>query len=197
MNAGSQIKLIAGLGNPGNKYERTRHNVGFMAIDRLLESTSVIHRRSTETAELFETKDYGLLCKPMTYMNRSGKPLLDVSRELDLQPAELLVIYDDFALALGMIRIRQSGSSGGHNGVQSIVDYFGSTQFPRVRIGIQTEEMDNWSDFVLNNFKKKEMQTVREMLDACTDAVELILNSGITTAMNRFNRKQRVVSDEQ
>ena len=187
---GSQIKLIAGLGNPGSKYDRTRHNVGFRAIDRLLESTSVLKKRSTETAELFETKDYGLLCKPMTYMNRSGKALLDVSRETEVAPPDMLVIYDDFALQLGMIRIRQSGTSGGHNGVQSIVDYFGTTDFPRVRLGIQTEEMESWSDFVLDNFKRKEIETVKEMLDACTDAVELILKSGITTAMNRYNRKQ-------
>src|SRR5687767_4754039 len=146
------IKLIAGLGNPGKKYEGTRHNVGFLAIDRLLESSPALKQRSTETAELFETKDYGLLCKPMTYMNRSGRVLLDLSRELDLQPQNILVIYDDFALGLGMIRIRPSGSSGGHNGVQSVIDHFGSTQFPRVRLGIQTEEMENWVDFVLTNF---------------------------------------------
>jgi peptidyl-tRNA hydrolase, PTH1 family len=190
MTLASQIKLIAGLGNPGGKYEKTRHNVGFMAMDRLLESSPALKRRSIETAELFETKDYGLLCKPMSYMNRSGRPLLDLSREMEIQPQEILVIYDDFALELGMIRVRPSGSSGGHNGVQSIIDHLGSTQFPRIRLGIQTEEMESWSDFVLMNFKKKELTIVSEMLDACTDAVGLILNEGITTAMNRYNRKQ-------
>jgi PTH1 family peptidyl-tRNA hydrolase len=190
MTLASQIKLIAGLGNPGSKYEKTRHNVGFMAMDRLLESSPALKRRSIETAELFETKDYGLLCKPMSYMNRSGRPLLDLSREMEIQPQEILVIYDDFALELGMIRVRPSGSSGGHNGVQSIIDHLGSTQFPRIRLGIQTEEMESWSDFVLMNFKKKELTIVSEMLDACTDAVGLILNEGITTAMNRYNRKQ-------
>ncbi len=139
---------------------------------------------------LFETEKFGLLCKPLTYMNLCGKALLALSRERDLQPQEVLVIYDDFALALGMIRVRASGSSGGHNGVQSIIDYFGSTQFPRIRLGIETEEMDSWVDFVLNNFKKKELPVVSEMIDSCADAVELILNEGITTAMNRYNRKQ-------
>src|SRR5688500_6101096 len=132
MTLGSQIKLIAGLGNPGSRYEKTRHNVGFMAMDRLLESSPALKRRSIETAELFETKDYGLLCKPMTYMNRSGRPLIELSREMEIQPQEILVIYDDFALELGMIRVRPSGSSGGHNGVQSIIDHLGSTQFPRI-----------------------------------------------------------------
>jgi PTH1 family peptidyl-tRNA hydrolase len=161
-------------------------------VDKLLEISPALKQRSLETAELFETKDFGLLCKPMTYMNRSGKVLLQLSREMELQPQEILVIYDDFALELGMIRIRASGSSGGHNGVQSVIDHLGTKEFPRIRLGIQTEEMDNWVDFVLQNFKKKEMKIVTEMIDSCTDAVELILKVGITTAMNRYNRKQRV-----
>ena len=115
---------------------------------------------------------------------------------MELLPEQVLVIYDDFALDLGMIRIRASGSSGGHNGVQSVIDHFGSTNFPRIRLGIRTEEMDLWMDFVLNNFKKKEMPAVKEMLDSCTDAVELILSHGITTAMNRYNRKQRDASTQ-
>jgi peptidyl-tRNA hydrolase, PTH1 family len=188
----STIKLIAGLGNPGNKYERTRHNVGFLAIDKLLEISPAMKKWSSETAELFETKDFGLLCKPMTYMNRSGKVLLELARDTGLQPQEILVIYDDFALELGMIRIRTSGSSGGHNGVQSIIDHLGTTTFPRIRLGIQTDEMESWVDFVLENFKKKEIKVVAEMMDACADAVELVLKKGIATAMNRYNRKQRI-----
>jgi len=162
-----------------------------MAIEKLLEISPALKKWSTETATLFETEKFGLLCKPLTYMNRSGKALLALSREMELQPSEVLVIYDDFALALGMIRVRASGSSGGHNGVQSIIDHFGSAQFPRIRLGIQTEEMENWVEFVLNNFKKKELPVVAEMLDSCTDAVEAILKEGITAAMNLYNRKQK------
>jgi PTH1 family peptidyl-tRNA hydrolase len=162
-----------------------------MAIEKLLEISPALKKWSNETAMLFETEKLGLLCKPLTYMNRSGKALLALSREMELQPTEVLVIYDDFALALGMIRIRASGSSGGHNGVQSIIDHFGTTHFPRLRLGIQTDEMENWVEFVLNNFKKKELPVVAEMLDSCADVVELILQEGITTAMNRYNRKQR------
>ncbi len=185
------IKLIAGLGNPGKRYLKNRHNVGYLAIERLLEISPAVKTRSTDTAMLFETKQFGLLCKPLTYMNHSGRPLLDLSREMGLEPTEILVLYDDFALGLGMIRIRTTGSSGGHNGLQSIIDHFGSTHFPRVRMGIQTEEMDNWIDFVLGNFRKKEMPVVSEMLDSCCDAVSVILENGITPAMNRFNRKQK------
>jgi len=140
---------------------------------------------------LFETKQFGLLCKPITYMNHSGRTVEKLAKELDLQPPEVLVLYDDFALELGMIRIRASGSAGGHNGVQSIIDHLGSTHFPRVRLGIQTGEMDSWVDFVLNPFKRKELPVVSDMLDNCCDAVELILNEGITAAMNRYNRKQK------
>ena len=186
------IRLIAGLGNPGTRYESTRHNLGFRAVDRLLELTSVSRERSIHEAELFETEKFGLLCKPMTYMNRSGRPLLALSRDLGIQPQEILVLYDDFALQLGLIRVRARGSSGGHNGLQSIIDHFGSTQIPRVRMGIQTEEMHNWVDFVLNKFRSKERPVVAEMLDLCSDAVEVILTDGIPAAMNRFNKKQKL-----
>jgi PTH1 family peptidyl-tRNA hydrolase len=185
------IKLIAGLGNPGAEYEKTRHNVGYLAIDALLEISSAVKKRSIDTAMLFETKKFGLLCKPLTFMNHSGKAIAALSKELNLQPEEILVIYDDFALELGMIRIRESGSAGTHNGVQSIIDHLGSTKFPRIRLGIQTEQMDDWADFVLAPFKRKELPIISEMLEQCCDAVELILNHGITIAMNRFNRKQK------
>ena len=185
------IKLIAGLGNPGSKYENTRHNVGFRAVDRLLEISPATAVRSTHNALLFETEKYGLLCKPLTYMNRSGSALLALSRELELQPSEILVLHDDFALDLGWIRVRPHGSSGGHNGLQSIIDHLGTTHVPRVRLGIKTDEMEGWMDFVLSEFRRREREVVAEMLDLCSDAVDVILDQGITSAMNQFNRKQK------
>src|SRR5689334_17906653 len=109
-----KIKLIAGLGNPGSRYEATRHNLGFLAIDRLMETSPAKSERHAHEALIFETEEFGLLCKPLTYMNRSGRAILGIARELGLQPAEVLVLYDDFALALGLIRARARGSSGGH-----------------------------------------------------------------------------------
>jgi PTH1 family peptidyl-tRNA hydrolase len=185
------IKLIAGLGNPGDKYERTRHNVGFRAVEKLLEISRPQNERLTSQALLYETERFGLICKPLTYMNRSGKALRDLSMELAIQPGEILVVYDDFALELGLLRIRQRGSAGGHNGLQSIIDFFGTTEIPRIRLGIKTEEMEEWVDFVLGKFKRSEEKIVEEMMDLCTEAVELILTNGITAAMNRFNRKQK------
>lgn len=192
----NRIKLIAGLGNPGAKYERTRHNVGFNAVDRLLEMSQATSEKMAHEALIFETEKYGLLCKPLTYMNRSGRSLLGILREHNLQPQEILVLYDDFALELGLIRVRARGSSGGHNGLQSLIDYLGTTEIPRVRMGIKTAEMDQWADFVLGNFKRSEHKIVEEMLEQTCDAVDLIMEHGITAAMNRFNKKQKLDNGE-
>jgi PTH1 family peptidyl-tRNA hydrolase len=187
-----RIKLIAGLGNPGPKYERTRHNVGFVAVDRLLEMSPAKSERLAHEALIFETEKFGLLCKPLTFMNRSGRALRGIAREYDLQPQDILVLYDDFALELGLIRVRARGTSGGHNGLQSIVEDFETTEIPRIRMGIKTDEMDAWIDFVLGNFKRSELKVVDEMLEQSCEAVEVILHHGITTAMNRFNKKQKL-----
>jgi PTH1 family peptidyl-tRNA hydrolase len=185
------IRLIAGLGNPGQQYEKTRHNVGFRAVDKLLEISPARKESLIHQALLYETDRFGMLCKPLTYVNRSGKALRGIAEDLNLKPEEILVLYDDFALELGLIRVRERGSAGGHNGLQSMIDHFGTTEIPRVRMGIKTDEMDDWADFVLSKFKRSEEKIVEEMLDLCTDAVELILKDGITVAMNRFNRKQK------
>ncbi len=186
-----QIKLIAGLGNPGEKYTATRHNVGFLAVDKLLEDSPVRTERMIHQAMVFETEKYGLLCKPLTYMNRSGRALLGVMREYGLQPQEILVVYDDFALELGFLRVRARGSSGGHNGLQSTIEQLQTTEIPRLRLGIKTDEMENWVDFVLGDFKRSERKVVSEMLEQSCEAVEMVLRDGVNAAMNRFNKKQK------
>lgn len=188
--------MIVGLGNPGERYEDTRHNVGFRAIDRLLRISPAKSERFTETALLFETEKYGMLAKPLTFMNISGRAVRGLAQTLNLTPEEILVVYDDFALELGLIRVRERGSAGGHNGLQSIIDHLGSTEVPRIRLGIKTAEMDDWADFVLSHFKKSEHPIVDEMLDSCVEAVDIILNEGIIMAMNRFNRKQKLVNGQ-
>jgi PTH1 family peptidyl-tRNA hydrolase len=187
-----KIKLIVGLGNPGARYRNTRHNVGAMAIDRLLKDSPAEREQDLRYAVLYETERYGTLCKTLTYMNQNGLAVAEVSHEYNLQPTEILLLYDDFALSLGLIRIRARGSSGGHNGLQSVIEKMGTEELPRVRLGIQTPEMQDWVDFVLSDFRPSEKKIVDEMLDLCTDAVEVILNDGIITAMNRFNKKQKL-----
>lgn len=186
------IKLIVGLGNPGSKYEGTRHNLGFRAIDQLLKRSPARSERLVHNALLFETEAFGLLCKPLSYMNRSGRPVASLVQEMQLQPQEVLILYDDFALNLGLIRIRAHGSSGGHNGLQSLIECLGSQQIPRVRMGIRTDDMDSWIDFVLEDFRRSERESVADMLEQSCDAVELILQNGMTTAMNRYNKKQKL-----
>ncbi len=185
------IRLITGLGNPGDQYEKSRHNVGFRAVDKLLEISPPKSERLIEQTLLYETERFGMLCKPLTYMNRSGAALHGLAQELNLKPEEILVLYDDFALELGLIRIRERGSAGGHNGLQSIIDHFGTAEIPRIRLGIKTDEMEDWVDFVLGKFKRSEEKIIRDTLDLSCDAVELTLKEGITVAMNRFNRKQK------
>jgi peptidyl-tRNA hydrolase, PTH1 family len=186
------IKLIAGLGNPGTRYENTRHNLGFHAIDRLLENSSAISERMIRSALLFETEKYGKLCKPLAFMNLSGGPIAALCRDFEIKPEEVLVIYDDFALELGLIRVRVRGSSGGHNGLESVIEKLGTTHVPRIRLGIQTPQMDSWIDFVLSDFRRSEKRIVAEMIDLCSDVVEVILQKGISTAMNQFNKKQKL-----
>jgi len=185
------FRLIAGLGNPGTRYESTRHNLGFRTVDRLLEISPAKSERLFHHALIFETEKFGLLCKPLSYMNHSGVPLKAIAQEFGIEPKETLVVYDDFALELGLIRVRQRGSSGGHNGLESIIQQFGTTEVPRIRMGIKTDEMDQWVDFVLGSFKRSELPVVKEMIEECTEAVNVILEKGISAAMNKFNKKQR------
>src|SRR5262249_28185478 len=135
-------------------------------------------------------ENFRLLCKLVRYMIHSGISLKAVSREYGFQPKETLIIYDDFALQLGLIRVRQRGTSGGHNGLESIIQQFGTTEVPRIRMGIKTDEMDQWVDFVLGSFKRSEQPVVIEMIEECAEAVSVILEKGISTAMNKFNKKQ-------
>jgi peptidyl-tRNA hydrolase, PTH1 family len=186
------IKLIAGLGNPGAKYENTRHNLGFLAIDRLLRNSPALSERIAHSALLFETEKYGKLCKPLCYMNRSGGPIAAICADFEIQPEEVLIIYDDFALELGLIRVRARGTSGGHNGLQSVIEKLQTTHVPRIRLGIKTPQMDSWIDYVLTEFKKSENPVVSEMIDLCSDVVEVILEKGINAAMNQFNKKQKL-----
>lgn len=190
------IKLIVGLGNPGRKYENTRHNLGFRAVDLLLAASPALSERLVHRSLLFDTSDYGMICKPLTYMNASGNAVLRLSQDFGLQPQEVLVLYDDFALELGVIRVRQRGSAGGHKGVQSIIDQLGGSDFPRVRMGIQVGQIDDSVEFVLTEFRASEKPVVQEMLDLCKEAVAVILKDGIATAMNRFNKKQKLVTEK-
>ena len=192
------MKLIVGLGNPGREYEMTRHNLGFMLIDRLNSRAGERRFRSESNAKVAEVllaNQRVLLVKPQTYMNLSGdavRPLL--ARYGDAQVSNLIVASDDVALPFGMIRVRPRGSAGGQKGLRSIIERLGSQEFARVRLGVKPEHpLSDLSDFVLSPVRKRDREQLLETLERAADAVVLILSEGVERAMARFN--ERVKSD--
>jgi peptidyl-tRNA hydrolase, PTH1 family len=188
------VKLIVGLGNPGIEYQFTPHNIGFLAVDRIAEQCGVmIDNRHCKalTARTRIGNDEILLAKPETYMNLSGMSVLELVRKYEVEPQrDLIVIYDELDLPLGMIRIRARGSSAGHNGMQSIIDALQTEEVARIRIGVAPDDpRKGGAKYILSPFRKSQLVAVDEALDLTAQAVHVIVNEGIAPAMNRFNRK--------
>lgn len=188
------MKLIVGLGNPGVRYERTRHNVGFLALDRLARryAPGEIARGRFHGALLDATvdSDRALLLKPATYMNRSGMSVAEALRFYKLQPeTDLLVIVDDVALSAGLIRMRGEGGAGGHNGLGDIEDKLNTKKYARLRIGIDPPGNIPQVDYVLGRFTDEQLQRLEPALDEAADAARCWATEGLTVAMNRHNRK--------
>ena len=184
-------RLVVGLGNPGREYARSRHNVGFMAVDDLARRFSLRfgHRWSQAHVALGRIDAVEVaLAKPQTYMNLSGESVRGLLRRLRLGPGDLLVVYDDLDLPFGRLRLRERGSSGGHRGVQSIADRLGTDAFARLRIGIGRPEPWEAVDYVLAEFSAEERQQLRDVLDRAATAIETCVVEGLAVAMNRFNR---------
>jgi PTH1 family peptidyl-tRNA hydrolase len=191
--------LIVGLGNPGTAYDRTRHNAGFMALDRVARrhappgspSKSKFNSLLTEATIAGERC---ILLKPLTFMNRSGSPVAETLHFYKLAPAsDLLVLVDEYALPLGRIRLRASGSDGGHNGLADIERALGSRDYPRLRIGIDPppQTYDDPADWVLGTFTPDQAKALDPALDRTADAVEVFASLGIEAAMNRFNAEPK------
>ncbi|HET9088648.1 MAG TPA: aminoacyl-tRNA hydrolase [Acidobacteriaceae bacterium] len=196
----SNVTLIVGLGNPGIEYQFTPHNVGFLAIDRLAEHCGVVvnNRRSkalTAAAQIAGRRV--LLVKPETFMNLSGLSVGSLVKELELNPQrDVIALYDDVALPLGSIRVRERGSSGGHNGVKSITGALGTPEWLRVRIGVAPGSepaaeaaRQGRRNYVLTPFRKTELAVLDTALEQVAVAVKVILAEGAGAAMNRFNRR--------
>lgn len=186
------MKLIVGLGNPGSEYQSTRHNMGFAAIDYISEKQGIPVKRSKHQALIGEGTLWGervVLAKPMTYMNLSGDAVSALSRWYKVAPEDLLVIYDDMDLPVGQMRLRPSGSAGGHNGMKSIILRLSTDQFPRLRIGIGRQEDNDTVDYVLGKLNREEQEIQFALLGSVCDAVSLFVKEGIAPAMNRYNRK--------
>lgn len=188
------MKLIVGLGNPGIEYQFTPHNLGFLTVDRIAGERGIEIRNRQCRALTARTEVAGqavVLAKPETYMNLSGLSVRELIAEHQVDAkSDLIVIYDELDLALGTIRIRQRGSSAGHNGMESILGALGTDEFLRIRLGIAPDrKIVDGVKYVLTPFRKAQDKVVDEMLDAAVQAVEVILREGPAAAMNRFNRK--------
>jgi len=181
------VKLIVGLGNPGIEYQSTPHNLGFEVIDCLANGCGVEVRNRLGRALTARARigpEQALLAKPETFMNLSGLAVVELAAKLEIKPeVDLIVIYDELDLPLGSIRIRERGSSAGHNGMKSIIQSLGTQEFLRIRMGISPEKK------ILKPFRKALRKTVDEMIATAAEAVEVILKEGRAAAMNRFNRK--------
>jgi peptidyl-tRNA hydrolase, PTH1 family len=181
------VKLIVGLGNPGMEYQFTPHNLGFLTLDRIAGDYKIeIRNRQCRalTARTTIGNEQVMLAKPETFMNLSGVAVRDLLQRLELTPeADLIVIYDELDLPMGTIRIRERGSSAGHNGMKSIIAALDTQEFLRVRIGIAPEKK------ILKQFRKSQLKQVGKVLDLAAEAVKVILTEGRAAAMNRFNRK--------
>jgi PTH1 family peptidyl-tRNA hydrolase len=188
------VKLIVGLGNPGDEYQFTPHNLGFRAIDRIANECGVEMRNRQYRALTARAEVAGeqvLLAKPETFMNLSGMSVRELVIQHEIRPeSDLIVIYDELDFPLGTIRIRQRGSSAGHNGMKSIIGALGTQEFLRIRLGIAPErKILDGVKFVLTPFRKAQLKKVDEILDNAAEAVKVILKEGAAAAMNRFNRK--------
>ena len=185
------MHCLVGLGNPGAQYAETRHNVGFLVIDRLAERHQVRVTRGRHRALFGRGKIAGedcLLVKPQTFMNDSGDAVLRVLLYYRLQPADALLIYDDIALDLGVMRLRRGGSDGGHKGVRSVIHYLDTDQVARLRLGVgRPPEGAEAINYVLSPFARSERDRADEMVNQAADAVELCLREGLEVAMNRHN----------
>ena len=185
------LKLIVGLGNPGDEYARTRHNIGFMAVDLLADKNRISLNQSKFKAIIGKGKAGSqdlVVAKPQTYMNRSGESVSSLLFFYKLNPTDCIVICDDLELPTGKIRIREKGGHGGHNGLRSIIEQTGGNEFVRVRIGIgRPKDESQVSDYVLSHFSKVEKPLIEDAVENASKAVETIIAEGVEAAMNRFN----------
>lgn len=183
--------IIIGLGNPGKKYENTRHNAGFDAIDKLAYENGIKIDKLKHKALIGEGRigsEKVVLVKPQTYMNLSGESVISVSQFYKVEPENIIVLYDDIDLDVGKLRIRKKGSAGSHNGMKSIIKCLGTQDFPRVRIGV-SKPPEGWdlADFVLSRVSKEQQSDMNNGIDKAVKTVEEIIKSNLEVAMNKYN----------
>lgn len=180
------FRLVVGLGNPGREYADTRHNVGFMLVDLLATRERATWQRERRWQADLARAGAVHLCKPLTYMNLSGQSVRAVADFYKIEPGQVLIVLDDFALPLGKLRFRPGGSSGGHNGLKSVAEHLGTQSVPRLRIGIGGASGDT-VDHVLGRFALAEREPLEQSLERAVEAVDFAQNRGLEAAMNHYN----------
>ena len=187
------MKLIVGVGNPGPRYRDTRHNVGFVVVEELARRRGLAFTSAPANALIARTPasaDGLIIAKPMTYMNRSGEAAAALQHYYRVPLEEMLVVTEDVHLPLGRLRARAQGASGGHKGLRSIIEAFGTEAFPRLRVGVgRGDERRELGDYVLSRFDPEEREAIQAAVVCATDAVELFIVEGIDTIMNRYNQR--------
>lgn len=184
------MKLIVGLGNPGREYKNTRHNVGFMVMDRLADVLNVsisTHKFKGEYVKLKYKGEDIIILKPQTYMNNSGESVIQFMNYFKVNTDDLLVVYDDLDMPVGKLRLRESGGAGGHNGIKSLIAHVGTQSFKRIRVGIDKHPRIQVIDYVLGHFHKDEQVLIDEGIENAVKAIQVYLDKDFTTAMNGFN----------
>jgi PTH1 family peptidyl-tRNA hydrolase len=198
MMSEKQLRIVVGLGNPGQTYQGTRHSTGFMAVEKLAQTytirfdqrkfKTVFGRGRIDTVEV-------MLVKPMDYMNRSGPPVRALAAYFGVSSKDILVIHDDIDLAFGRLKIKEKGGHGGHNGLRSLITAFGDGDFPRLRIGIgRPTNSEHVTDYVLDRYSLEELRSLDPIMTCACDAVAVILTEGLMDGMSRFNDKNFMVS---
>ncbi|WP_322959819.1 aminoacyl-tRNA hydrolase [Mycoplasmopsis felis] len=181
------MKLIVGLGNPGNQYKYTRHNLGFLVVDRICKNLNLTLNKSKFNGEYVKLDDF-ILAKPLTYMNLSGQFISQICSYFKIKPQDVLVIHDEKDFELGKASLKNKGSGGSHNGVKNIIEQLGSDNFKRLRIGINAPFQGELRDFVLGTFTEKEMITLDSMIDSCANVAISFVYNDINILMNKFNQ---------
>ncbi len=196
------MKIIVGLGNPTNQYKGTRHNIGYMALDKIAGANGITlnqHKHKALTGNGFVGGQRVMLMKPLTFMNLSGESVRAAADFYKINLEDILIIYDDISLEPGKLRIRKKGSAGGHNGIKSIIRHMGGDNFPRIRVGIGGErhpDMD-LADYVLSRFEPEEAEVIDLALDKAAKAAELIVQDDIDAAMNLYNTPRKKKTKKQ
>ena len=184
---GDGMKMIVGLGNPGKQYERTRHNSGFMAVDKVAEKLN-LNIDKKEFAALTAKNNQVILVKPQTYMNNSGESVSQIMKYYHIDINDLLIIYDDLDLKYGQLRLRLKGSSGGHNGIKSIINYIHSENFKRIRIGIEKNPLIETADYVLGKVEKDKQQLFDDSIEKASQAAIEFITDEFEKIMNKYNK---------